>query len=132
MHPRAWSKVFFSPLSVAVVFIVAGVFHFLFPGAYTGIVPPMLPQPKALVLISGAAEIAGGAGVLLRATRRVAGLGIILLLIAVFPANVPNAHQPSGGADGVVVRRSTMAATPASASHDRLGLARDATLAVSC
>jgi uncharacterized membrane protein len=88
MHPRAWSKVFFSPLFVAVVFIVAGVFHFLFPGAYTGIVPPMLPHPKVLVLISGAAEIAGGAGVLLPATRRVAGLGIILLLIAVFPANV--------------------------------------------
>jgi uncharacterized membrane protein len=80
--------VLLSPLSVAVVFIVAGIFHFLFPDAYTGIVPPMLPRPMLLVLISGAAEIAGGVGVLLAATRRAAGLGIILLLIAVFPANV--------------------------------------------
>jgi uncharacterized membrane protein len=83
-----WSTVFSSPPLAAVVFIVAGVFHFLFPGAYTGIVPPMLPQPKTLVLISGAAEIAGGVGILVPITRRAAGIGLILLLIAVFPANV--------------------------------------------
>jgi uncharacterized membrane protein len=73
---------------VAVVFTVAGVCHFLFPGAYTGIVPPMLPQPRILVLISGAAEVAGGVGVFVPLTRRAAGIGLVLLLIAVFPANV--------------------------------------------
>jgi uncharacterized membrane protein len=38
--------------------------------------------------ICGAAEIAAGAGVLLRATRRAAGVGLVVLLVAVFPANV--------------------------------------------
>ena len=88
MALRSWSRVVGTPFLVAVVFIVAGVFHFLFPGAYAGIVPPSLPQPRTLVLISGVAEIAGGVGVLLPITRRAAGLGLIVLLIAIFPANV--------------------------------------------
>jgi uncharacterized membrane protein len=83
-----WPQALLSPLSVAVVFIVAGICHFLFPDAYTGIMPPMLPRPMLLVLISGAAEIAGGVGVLVPITRAAAGIGLILLLIAVFPANV--------------------------------------------
>ena len=39
-------------------------------------------------LLSGAAEIAGGVGVLVRSTRVAAGWGLIALLLAVFPANV--------------------------------------------
>ncbi len=50
--------------------------------------PPFLPWPAALVLISGMAEIAGGAGILWPPTRKPAALGLIALLIAVFPANV--------------------------------------------
>ena len=38
--------------------------------------------------MSGVAEILGGVGVVLRQTRRVAGIGLILLLVAVFPANL--------------------------------------------
>ena len=73
---------------MAAFFVVAGALHFLRPGAYVGIMPPFLPNPRDLVLISGAAEIAGGAGVLMRATRRAAGVGLVVLLVAVFPANV--------------------------------------------
>ena len=50
--------------------------------------PPYLPFPLALIYISGAAEIAGGLGVLPRATRRAAGWGLLALLLAVFPANI--------------------------------------------
>lgn len=73
---------------MAAFFIVAGSLHFARPAAYVGIMPPLLPHARDLVLISGAAEIAGGAGVLVRAARRAAGIGLILLLVAVFPANV--------------------------------------------
>jgi uncharacterized membrane protein len=73
---------------LAAVFVIAGVLHFAFPGAYVRIMPPWLPQPRALVLLSGACQIAGGVGVLLPRTRRAAGWGLILLLLAVWPANL--------------------------------------------
>jgi uncharacterized membrane protein len=47
-----------------------------------------------MVAVSGAAEILGGLGILFRATRRAAGVWLIALLIAIFPANV---HAISSG-----------------------------------
>lgn len=73
---------------LALLFFGAGVLHFLSPGPFMRIVPPYLPASRLLVYLSGAAEIAGGLGLLVPATRRRAGWGLILLLIAVFPANV--------------------------------------------
>jgi uncharacterized membrane protein len=73
---------------MGIFFIVAGVNHFVSPGFYETIMPPFLPWPMALIYISGAAEILGGAGVLIPWARRVAGWGLIALLIAVFPANI--------------------------------------------
>ncbi len=68
-------------------FIVAGVAHFRSPGAYASIVPPQLGNADRLVALSGMAEIAGGIGLLLPQTRRAAGIGLIVLLVAVWPAN---------------------------------------------
>lgn len=73
---------------LAAFFIVGGVMHFVLPATYAGVMPPWLPYHAALVAISGVAEIAGGVGVLLPPLRRAAGWGLILLSIAVFPANV--------------------------------------------
>ncbi len=77
---------------MGVLYIGAGTLHFLATRTYAGIVPAYLPAHRELVYISGAAEILGGIGVLLPdrgiPTRRPAAWGIILLLIAVFPANV--------------------------------------------
>ena len=84
-----------SQRALGAFFIAAGVNHFLMPRPYRAIVPPRAqPQAKALVEISGVAEILGGAGVLLAPTRRAAGLGLIALLAAVFPANVYMAQTP--------------------------------------
>ena len=68
--------------------------HFVAPEAFRSIVPERLPNPGALVAISGAAEIAGGLGLLLPRTRRLAGCGLVLLLVAVFPANINMALHP--------------------------------------
>jgi uncharacterized membrane protein len=46
------------------------------------------------VLVSGAAEIAGGVGVLVPATRPLARWWLLALLAAVFPANVHMALNP--------------------------------------
>ncbi|MBO0359752.1 DoxX family protein [Hymenobacter sp. BT186] len=78
----------FSRGVLALLFIGAGVLHFVAPATYLRIMPPYLPAPLLLVYVSGAAEIAGGVGLLIPATRQLAGWGLVLLLLAVFPANV--------------------------------------------
>ncbi|MEO7038795.1 MAG: hypothetical protein ABI186_02070 [Candidatus Elarobacter sp.] len=69
-------------------FILAGALHFLRPEMYEKIVPPALGHARELVALSGIAEIAGGVGLLIPATRRAAGFGLIALLLAVWPANI--------------------------------------------
>ena len=69
------------------LYISAGVTHFVATSLYAKIVPPGLPEPRLLVQVSGVAEILGGVGVLVPATRRPAAWGLIALLVAVFPAN---------------------------------------------
>jgi len=56
--------------------------------------PPFIPAPHAMVLISGICEILGGVGVMIPATRAAAAWGLIALLIAVFPANIYMAADP--------------------------------------
>jgi uncharacterized membrane protein len=84
----SWRRWVYSPVAIAILFIGAGIRHFVSPGQYAGIVPYMLPHPLAIVYLSGLAEVAGGVGVLFSQVRVLAGRGLILLLIAVFPANV--------------------------------------------
>jgi uncharacterized membrane protein len=73
---------------LALVFCGAGLMHFRATETYVKIMPPYLPYPKTLVWLSGAAEIVSGLGVLPRPTRKWAGMGLIALLVAVFPANI--------------------------------------------
>ena len=75
-------------VTLAVLFIGAGILHFLVPEPYLKIMPPSLPQPLALLYISGLAEIAGGFGLLFQWTRRAAAWGLVVLLVAVSPANI--------------------------------------------
>jgi uncharacterized membrane protein len=74
--------------ALGILFVAAGSLHFKNPRMYEAIVPPFLPAPRQLVFVSGVAEILGGLGVLVPATRTAAGWGLIALLVAVFPANV--------------------------------------------
>jgi uncharacterized membrane protein len=77
-----------SLLVTALAFVVAGALHFVIPRVYTGIMPAYLPSPLILVYVSGVFEVLGGIGLLSPATRAMAAIGLILLLLAVFPANV--------------------------------------------
>jgi uncharacterized membrane protein len=82
-----------STFLLGALFLGAGVTHFLAPKPFEAIVPPWLPNAPLLVRVSGVAEILGGIGVWLPATRRAAGLGLVILLVAVFPANVEMLRQ---------------------------------------
>lgn len=53
-----------------------------------GIVPPALPAPALLVSITGVLELFGAAGLLLPLTRVAAAVCLLLLMLAMFPANV--------------------------------------------
>jgi uncharacterized membrane protein len=74
--------------------VVAGALHFIRTPWYEAIMPDYLPAHRALVYASGAAEMAGGAGMMVAATRRPAGWWLIATLIAIFPANVWMAQHP--------------------------------------
>lgn len=84
---------------VALLFTAAGVLHFVLTEKYVRVVPPYLPWARVLVLISGAAEIVGGLGILFAPVRRMAAWGLIALLVAVFPANVYMAQAHLMGPD---------------------------------
>lgn len=51
-------------------------------------VPPRIPFPRFIVTLTGLAEIAGAIGILWQRTAPLAAVGLMLLLLAVFPANV--------------------------------------------
>src|ERR1700722_20209458 len=79
---------------LGLVFIGAGINHFAIPRVDEKIVPPGWGDPKTVVQLSGGAEIAGGVGGFVKPTRRLAGLGLVALLAAVFPANLHMARHP--------------------------------------
>lgn len=68
--------------------IVVGTLHFLKPEPFVKIVPDYLPYHLELVYISGFFEILLGIGLLIPAVSSAAAWGLIVLFIAVFPANI--------------------------------------------
>ena len=69
-------------------YIAAGIPHFSNAEFYMPMMPPYLPWHLELIYLSGLFEILGGIGVIIPATRKFSGWGLIALLIAVFPANI--------------------------------------------
>lgn len=78
----------------ALAFILGGINHFLNPRLYLSIMPPYLPWHGSLVFLSGLLELILGVLLLLPAAQSLAAWGLILLLIAVFPANLHMALHP--------------------------------------
>ena len=92
-EPRSSRRL--SRLLLSLFWVGAGVNHFVNPRFYEAIVPPSLKDEAAgVVKWSGVAEIVGGVGVLLPATRRISGIWLIGVLAAVFPANIYMAREP--------------------------------------
>ncbi len=75
-------------MAVFLWFALGGIAHFAATDLEMRIVPSWDPWPRATVLISGACELLGALGLLMRPTRRAAGWGLFALTIAVTPANV--------------------------------------------
>lgn len=73
---------------LAVFFTFAGAAHFLYIDAFAAIVPPFVPHPRTVVVLTGAVEIALAASLLARRTRPLAGRLLAAYCLAVVPANV--------------------------------------------
>ena len=79
------------------MFVLTGVAHFAPPlrGDMIAIVPPRLPAPGLLVTVTGVLELLGAVGLLLPGTRVAAALCLMVLMLAMFPANVYAARMPN-------------------------------------
>lgn len=89
-----WEYIASWPSSVAVglaaMFVVTGAAHFVQPlrGGLIAIVPPRLPAPGLLVTTTGTLEFLGVLGLIIPQTRMAAAICLLLLMLAMFPANV--------------------------------------------
>ena len=79
---------------LAIGFILAGINHFLNTPFYLRMMPPTFPWHTFLIYLSGASEIALGILLLVPKFTRRAAIGIIVLLVAVYPANFYMAQNP--------------------------------------
>jgi uncharacterized membrane protein len=75
-------------------FLIGGIAHFAATDLEVRIVPPYIPSPRSAVLISGAFELVGALGLLVKSTRRAAGLGLFLLTVAVTPVHIYMLESP--------------------------------------
>jgi uncharacterized membrane protein len=81
-------------LGLAVMFSFTSVTHFSeVKHDYAAMIPPPLTGQLWVIYLTGLLEIAGAAGLLMHRTRRLAGVCLFLLLLALFPANVHAAMQ---------------------------------------
>ena len=84
-------------VGLAAMFVLTAVAHFVPPlrGSLIAIVPPTLPAPGLLVSITGGLEFLGAVGLLAPVTRIAAAVCLLLLMLAMFPANVYAARMPN-------------------------------------
>ncbi len=82
---------------LAAIMVAIGVLHFALPAPFVSIVPASFPVPHVLVMVSGFFEILGGVGLLVPRARRAASYGLVLLYLAVYPANINMALHPALG-----------------------------------
>ena len=87
-----WKKIVL--IVLAIFFTYTGIDHFVNADFYLSIMPPAFPLHEEAVYISGFFEVLGGVGVLIPRFRKIAGWGLVALLVAVYPANIYMAITP--------------------------------------
>ena len=76
-------------IALVIMFLFTGVSHFSgLKHDFAAMIPEPLPNGLWVIYLAGVLEISGAVGLLIPRTRRLAGICLVLLLIAMFPANV--------------------------------------------
>jgi uncharacterized membrane protein len=81
----------FFRILLALVYFVAGIAHIKSPAGFLQITPGWVPFPEQVIFLTGIAEIAGAAGLLIPRLRYAAGIGLALYALCVYPANINHA-----------------------------------------
>lgn len=104
-YDRARLKVLVLRAMVTAIFVTVGVAHFTHAERFVANMPPYLSWASELVAISGVFEILGGLGVWAPwpKLRRLAGIGLVALLVSVYIVNIDMAIHGSPLRDGTVV-----------------------------
>ena len=76
---------------LAAVYAPFGLLHMGAPDAFLPIMPPQIPYPHAVIVLTGACEVAGAIGLLIPRTRKAAGVALALYAACVYPANIYHA-----------------------------------------
>ncbi|WP_430442353.1 DoxX family protein [Shinella sp.] len=76
----------------------AGVLHIVMPKPFLGITPAWVPEPKAVIFLTGLCEIVGAVALLVPRLRKAAGIGLALYAFCVYPANIKHAIDSLGAA----------------------------------
>lgn len=75
-------------IAASVMFFLTGITHFTNTEAFISITPEFIPAVREMIYISGIFEMMGAIGLLIPKLRKVSAWGLMLLLLAVFPANI--------------------------------------------
>ena len=84
---------------VAGAFLVSGTVHVVRPSVFKPLMPSWVPAHHEVIVGSGVAELLCAAGLLLPATRKVAGPASAALLLGVFPGNIKMAVDAMKGSN---------------------------------
>lgn len=101
--PRPRPAIIVARWVLVAVYLLAGVIHLRNPHFFMKITPAWVPQPQAVILATGACEIAGALALLFPRTRKLAGVMLALYAVCVFPANVKHAIDDLSAATGLSV-----------------------------
>ena len=75
-------------LAAALFWLYAGILHFIDPGWFEPIVPPIPGSARFWVYTSGGVELALAVGFVLPSFKKITGLGSAIFLVCVYPANI--------------------------------------------
>jgi uncharacterized membrane protein len=84
---RDWAAATRAGLAVMFCFTAAAHFNSMRPDMIA-MVPPFVPNPALMVTVTGICEILGAIGLLIPRTRRLAAIALIVMLVAILPANI--------------------------------------------
>src|SRR5215203_3409015 len=81
-------------MGLVTMFVFTGISHFApMRKDLIAMVPPALPRPDLLVVLTGVLELAGAVGLLFTRTRVWAAYGLLTLLVLMLPANISAARR---------------------------------------
>ncbi len=88
---------------LAIFYAVAGYAHIANPTPFLAITPDWVPMPRAVVIWTGVAELAGAVALLQpwsQQLRRAGAIGLALYAVCVFPANINHFAMDMAKSDG--------------------------------